>query len=184
MERGYKDVGIVLRGINWGEADRLLTLYTSRRGRVRLVARGVRRLRSRKAGSLEVFSEVKIVVVQGRNLGIVTEVEMLNNHNGWRGDLVKVAVAYYLCELIDRLLPEEQSNGKVFSWLRESLVAIGRGNLRKLVRRFEEGLLDELGFGVPAVVRAKPGSLREYIETITERKIRSPGIVDGLFKKG
>ncbi|MFH1840800.1 MAG: DNA repair protein RecO [Candidatus Shapirobacteria bacterium] len=181
MNRSYRATGIVLRQVDWGEADKLLTLYTRYRGKVRLVAKGIRWLNSRKGGSLELFNLVDVMVARGKNLGIVTEVEVLENYNQWRKDLIKVAVAYYFCELVDRLTPEEQTNEKVFTLLRDNLRLISGGKVKELVRHFEEELLDELGFGVPVEVRAVSGSLRSYIETIIERRINSPKILEGLF---
>jgi DNA repair protein RecO (recombination protein O) len=184
MTRSYRTTGIVLRQLNLGEADRLLTLYTQDRGKLRLTAKGIRKSKSRKVGSLELFNLVEVLVAQGKNLGLITEAGVLENFNQWRRNLIKVAVAHYFCELVDRLTPEEQSNEKIFDLLKESLSAlIEIDNLKNLVRQFEENLLDELGFGVPAEIRQQAGSLRFYLETISERKIRSPEILYGLYQK-
>jgi DNA repair protein RecO (recombination protein O) len=183
MTRSYRTTGIVLRQLDWGEVDRLLTLYTQDRGKLRLIAKGIRRVKSRKVGSLELFNLVEVLVARGENLGIITEVGVLENFNQWRRDLIKVAAAYYFCELIDRLTAEEQINPKIFFLLQEALGGLGKEELKPLVRHFEERLLDELGFGVPGRIRVKSGSLRNYIEAIAERKIKSPEILHGLYQK-
>ena len=74
----YRDVGVVLRTHKLGEADRIITLLCRTRGKVRAVARGVRRTSSKFGGRLEPFNHVDIQFAQGRNLDIVTQVETLN----------------------------------------------------------------------------------------------------------
>ncbi|NIT03988.1 hypothetical protein GTO10_03605, partial [Candidatus Saccharibacteria bacterium] len=87
-----------------------------------------------------------------------------------------MATAYYFAELVDKLTPEEQPNQAVFNLLSRYLEKIGTASLPELTRSFEEALLKELGFGVPKELRDKPGSLRDYIETITEKKLNSQEI--------
>jgi len=76
--RSYKTEGIVLKRINYGEADRILTIYTKRHGKIRAIAKGVRKLTSRKAGSLELFNNVVLFLVKGKNLDIITEAQTVD----------------------------------------------------------------------------------------------------------
>ncbi len=77
-ERLYQTDGIILHRTDFGEADRLLTVFTPRLGRLRLLAKGARKLTSRKAGHIELFTYVHLLVARGRNLDIVSQVE-----KGW-----------------------------------------------------------------------------------------------------
>ncbi len=175
--RTYKTEGIILKRINYGEADRILTIYSKHYGKIRAIAKGVRKLTSRKAGSLEVFNDTILFLVKGKNLDIVSEAQLVNLFKSWRKNLVRVGVAYYFCELIDKLTPDEQPNQAVFELLKNSLSKIDKSQLSELVRSFEESLLQELGFGVPEEIRKNTGSLKPYIETIIEKKINSSEIL-------
>ena len=176
MIRTRKTEGIILKRTNYGEADRILTIYSKHFGKIRVVAKGARRITSRKAGSLESFNHVVLVLAKGKNLDIISEVQTINTFRSWRKNLLKVGIAWYLCELVDKLTPEEQENRQVFSLLRDWLAKIGYLNPSRLVRGFEEELLVELGFGVPEKLKGASGSLKSYIETIIEKKITTPKI--------
>ena len=173
----YKTEGIILKQKNFAEADRILTIYTKHYGKIQAIVKGARRVTSRKAGSLELFNHCSLVLAKGKNLDIISEVEVVNSFRSWRKNLTKVGIAWYLCELVDKLTPEEQENRQVFSLLRDWLAKIGYLNPSRLVRGFEEELLVELGFGVPEKLKEASGSLKSYIETIIEKKITTPKIL-------
>ena len=77
-ERTYRTEAIVLRRKDIGEADRILTLFTPQLGKVRVVAKGIRKPRSRKAGHLELFTRAKLLLATGRDLDIITQAEGLD----------------------------------------------------------------------------------------------------------
>jgi len=174
MSGTYKTEGIVLKRRNFSEADKILTIYSKHYGKIRAVAKGVRKLKSRKAGNLELFNHCQLVLTKGRNLDIISEVQAINTFRRWRKNLIKVGVAYYFCELVDRLTPDEQANKAVFELLRSFLEKMDTASLPNLVRSFEEHLLDELGFGVPPELKNRQESLKSYIESIIEKEIHSP----------
>lgn len=176
MGRTYKTEGIILKRINYGEADRILTIYTKHYGKIKALAKGVRRITSRRGGNVELFNQAAIFLNKGRNLDILTEAQVTNAFKSWRRNLKKVATAYYFAELVDKLTPEEQPNQTVFQLLSRFLEKIGTASLPELTRSFEEVLLKELGFGVPEELRKQPGSLRNYIESIIEKKLNSQDI--------
>jgi len=82
---------------------------------------------------------------------------------------------------VDKLTPEEQENLAVFELLSDSLGKIDKTGLKVLVRDFEEKLLTDLGFGVPAVLQKQSGSLKTYIESIIEKKLNSPKIIKRIY---
>lgn len=167
----------MLKRRNFGEADKILTLFSKHYGKIKAIAKGVRKTTSRKSGSLELFNCCYLLLAEGRNLDIIVEVQAVDSHQDWRKNLIKVSVAYYFCELVDKLTAEEQTHLPVYELLKNSLEKINRSNLTALVRSFEEQLLDELGFGIPENIRQQPGSLKKYLEQITERQITSPKLV-------
>ena len=180
MDRTYKTEGIILKRINYGEADRILTIYTKHYGKIRALAKGVRRITSRRGGNVELFNQAVLFLNKGKNLDLLTEAQVVNSFKSWRRDLKKVTVAYYFCELVDKLTPEEQPNQAVFQLLSNYLDKISTASLPELTRSFEETLLRELGFGVPEELRRSSNSLRDYIESITEKKLNSQDIAKEL----
>ena len=177
MAKTFKTEGIILKRTNFGEADRILTLYTKHYGKIKAMAKGVRRITSRKGGNVETFNHVTGFFAKGKNFEILTEVITVNVFGDWRKDLKKVGIAYYFSELIDKLTPEAQPNQAVFQLLKDHLSKIQQGISLALVRGFEENLLKQLGYGIPQVHLGQPKSLKTYLETITERKINSPKII-------
>src|SRR5512141_2110255 len=97
--RSFRAEAVVLRHMDWGEADRLLTLYTREHGKVRAVAKGARRIKSRKAGHLEPFTKVVLQLAQGRDLLIVTQADTLEAPLSIGADLEKTGYASYVVEL-------------------------------------------------------------------------------------
>jgi DNA repair protein RecO (recombination protein O) len=113
----YRDEGIVLRTLRLGEADRIVTMVTNGHGKVRAVAKGVRRTTSRFGGRLEPLSHVAMQCWQGRELDTVTQVEVLDNFRAVREDLARVAKAFTLLEIVDVLAQERHSNPPLYEIL-------------------------------------------------------------------
>jgi DNA repair protein RecO (recombination protein O) len=146
-ERTYQTEAIILRRRNWGEADRILTLFTPYRGKIRARAVGVRKPRSRKAGHLELFHRSTLFLAKGRDLDIVTQAETIESFRILREDLVRSAAASYLVELLDRLSPEEVDNLAAYRLLKAALKAVCRTeNLPLILRCYEIKLLDSMGY--------------------------------------
>ena len=146
--RSFRLEAVVLRHADWGEADRLLTLYTRERGKVRAIAKGARKIKSRKAGHLEPFTRVNLQLARGRDLLIVTQAETIDAYQPLREDLVKTGYASYLIELLDRFTYEEESeNYSIFCLLTETFSRIAfEADPWLAIRYYEVRLLDHLGF--------------------------------------
>jgi DNA repair protein RecO (recombination protein O) len=164
-ERVYRTEAVVLRRHDFGEADRVLTLYSPVRGKVRALAKGVRRPRSRLGGHVELFTHCRLLVAQGRSLDIVTQAETVRPFHHIRDDLWKAAYACYAAELVDRFTEERLENQPVFDLLlgifaaldglgapaapdviRETPGASLAGIAELAVRQFELRLLFHLGY--------------------------------------
>jgi DNA repair protein RecO (recombination protein O) len=146
--RSFRVEAVVLRHADWGEADRLLTLYTRERGKVRAIAKGARKIRSRKAGHIEPFTRVTLQLAKGRDLLIVTQADTLAAYLPIREDLVKTGYASYAVELLDRFTYEDESeNQAIFRLLTEALERIATEPEAWLAMRYYEvRLLDLLGY--------------------------------------
>lgn len=146
--RSFRLEAIVLRHSDWGEADRLLSLYSRERGKVRAVAKGARRIRSRKAGHLEPFTRVVLQLAQGRDLPIVTQAETVEAYLPLRENLLLTGYAAYAVELLDRFTYEEEGeNDALYRLLVETLGRLSGGaDTWTALRYYEVHLLDALGF--------------------------------------
>ena len=113
-ERVYRTEAVVLRHSDFAEADRLLTVYTPYLGKVRLLAKGIRKPRSRKAGHLELFTRTQLLVARGRNLDIITQAQTLEPYLALRQDLWRMSHAYYVGELVDCFGEEQAENHTLY----------------------------------------------------------------------
>src|SRR5215218_3711909 len=105
----YRDEGIVLRTQKLGEADRIVTVLPRRTGKVRAVAKGVRRTKSRFGGRLEPFSHVDLQLYAGRNLDIVTQAVALDSFGSTiAADYPRYTAATAIVETVERLTSEER----------------------------------------------------------------------------
>ncbi|MGD8736224.1 MAG: DNA repair protein RecO, partial [Anaerolineae bacterium] len=120
-ERVYRTEAIVLRRTDFGEADRLLTVFTPERGKLKLIAKGVRKPTSRKSGHVELFSRSQFLVAVGRELDILTQAETLEPYLVLRQDLLRTTYAYYVAELADAFTAERDENRLLFDLLKDAL---------------------------------------------------------------
>jgi DNA repair protein RecO (recombination protein O) len=113
--RTYKTEAVVLRSFRYGEADRVLHLYTLDRGRVGALAKGVRKTRSRFGARLEPLSHAELVLHEGRGeLQTVTGVELIRSHHAAREDSHRLGIAMVGAEAMLRLFPEQERNQRAF----------------------------------------------------------------------
>jgi DNA repair protein RecO (recombination protein O) len=146
--RSFRAEAVVLRHADWGEADRILTLYTREQGKIRAIAKGARKMRSRKAGHLEPFTHITVQLARARDLAIVTQVETLDAYLPLREELMLMGYASYAMELLDRFTyDEEGGNSIIFRLLTETLARLaGQIEPWLVLRYYEMRLLDSLGF--------------------------------------
>jgi DNA repair protein RecO (recombination protein O) len=122
--RLYRVEAVVLRRWDLGEADRILALYTSQRGKLRAVAKGVRRPTSRLGGHLELFARSTVLLARGRDLDLVTQAEVIDPFHGLRRDECRIGMAGYIAELVDALTSEGDPQPLVYDLLIETLQGI------------------------------------------------------------
>ena len=121
------DRGIVLRSYPFGEADRIVVLLSPQSGKLRTVAKGVRKTKSRIGGRLESFSDVDLVVYEGRNLDIINQVSVRDPHAGMRTELDRVTAASTMAEATDAVAQEDESSVALFELLSEGLGVLDSG---------------------------------------------------------
>lgn len=138
---------IVIKRVDFGEADKILTLYTPYMGKLRAVAKGVRRPTSKLGGHVELFTHSQLLVARGRNLDIVTQSETLHSFIRLREDLQRTGCACYVAELLDRLAADQVENQPVFTLVLETLRRLNEGRGPEIaVHLYEMQLLGFLGY--------------------------------------
>lgn len=120
----YKSKGIVLRSIRYGEADRILDLYTTDAGMVSTIAKGIRRTKSRFGGRLEPLSCVDFMAYGGRTLDTITQVEVLRSFHTVREDLDRFEAAGGLVATVRALSGGDEPDRRVFNLLYRGLEAV------------------------------------------------------------
>jgi DNA repair protein RecO (recombination protein O) len=138
MSRLYKTEGVVIKRLYTGEADAILTFCTPERGKLRAIARGVRRPRSRLAGHLEPLTRCTLMLAEGRSFDIVSGCETLDSFPALRSDLWLLSCGLYAADLADRLSAEGAENRPLFRLLVSALDSIDRGVDPALVLRYFE----------------------------------------------
>lgn len=142
----FNTEGIIIKRSNFGEADRLLTILTPFKGKIKVIAKGVRRITSRRGGNVELLNQVRIQLFQGTGLYILTEAESLETFQKIKSDLVLTSYASHVLELIDKLLPEGQINPNAYKLLAAILTLLEKNPRQIFVRAFEVKIFSDLGF--------------------------------------
>ncbi|HEY8526855.1 MAG TPA: DNA repair protein RecO [Acidimicrobiales bacterium] len=142
----YHDQGVVLRTHKLGEADRIVTLLTRDHGKVRAVAKGVRKTKSRFGARLEPASHVKLLLYEGRELDIVSQAETLDHFRAIRDDFDLLAQAMSMLEAADQLALEQESSPRLYDMLVGALRTLAERKSPLVVPAFFLKLLALEGF--------------------------------------
>lgn len=146
IPRVYHSEAIVLSRFELGEADRVLTLLTPHDGKLKAIAKGVRRPRSRLGGTLEPFAELHLVLARARTFDVITSASVGHAWLALRERLESTATAWYLAELAERAVEERAFAYPVYALLRRAYQLLDDGMAPSRVARwFEFGLADALG---------------------------------------
>jgi DNA repair protein RecO (recombination protein O) len=126
----YRDEGIVLRTYKLGEADRIVVLMTAGRGKVRAVAKGIRRTKSRIGGRLEPPNRVSLLVYEGRELDIISQAETLDHYPSLHDELDRLTDALSVIEAVDQVAQEGEPNGSLYRMLAGALRSLAGAESR------------------------------------------------------
>ncbi|MGH7882408.1 MAG: DNA repair protein RecO [Candidatus Dormibacteraceae bacterium] len=142
----YRDRAVVIRKVDYGEADRIYTLLTSEHGKVGVIARGVRRSKSRLAAGLELFSQIDVQLARGRNLDVVTQVVRLPVPH-LPADLQYTTAASLIAEIADRVLEDNTPSPEIYQLVSRSLLELSTiDDPRPTLAWFEVQALLRLGY--------------------------------------
>lgn len=150
---------VVLKRFDLGEADRILTVFSREMGKVSVIAKGVRRIVSRKAGSVEIGNNCRILAIEGKNFFILQEVKVLHAFLTLGAQLPIFKYGYYVLELVDKLTQPEEQHEEVYRLLVEILQILNINPRKLFIRAFELKLLHKLGFLTITGLDLQAGSL-------------------------
>ncbi|MGH8973463.1 MAG: DNA repair protein RecO [Acidimicrobiia bacterium] len=142
----YRERGVVLRTIKLGEADRIVTFLTEGRGKVRAVAKGIRKPKSRFGARLEPTSHVALQLYEGRNLDVVTQVETIAAHRPLREGYESFTQAVAMLEATDAVVQERQANIPLYRMLVGALGTLAEAPVPAVAVAFFWKLLSLEGF--------------------------------------
>ncbi|MCU1344033.1 MAG: recO [Acidimicrobiia bacterium] len=160
----YRDDGIVLRTHKLGEADRVVVLLTAQHGKLRAVAKGVRKTKSRMGARLEPMSHVALQLYQGRGeLETVSQAESIDHFRAVRDNLDRLTKALSLLEVVDQIAPDRQPVPRLHAMLLGGLRSLAATNAAMLVPAFYLKLLASEGVGPQVVNCVSCGSAEDLV---------------------
>lgn len=177
FSRLIKVEAVILKRRNIGEADRLITLFSKERGKISAMAKGIRKITSKRAPHLEVFSRTILMLHKGDRFDTITEVFPIETYSTLRKHLDRVNAAYMLCESVDALLPEHQEHFDVYTQMIRALTHLEYAEpSRVFLAEFLKTLLVSLGF-LTVSKELTVDELIAYIEQLTERRLKTKKII-------
>jgi len=190
--RLYRDHGIVLRTYRLGEADRIIVLITQDHGKVRAVAKGVRKTKSKFGSRLEPISHIAVQFYEGREsspgadsgrLDIVTQVDSVDHFRPIRDDLDRIARASALLEAVDQMALDRAPNPRLYQMLLGALRALAAHNSPLVVPAFFWKLLALEGFR-PMIDECVSCGARPAVETLVAFDLDAGGALCSACRRG
>src|SRR3989344_5210920 len=136
--RSFRVEGIVIKRKDFGEGDRILTVFTKQKGKIQVIAKGVRKVISRRSPHTELLNLSVMGLYSGRML-ILTEASTIDSFSDIKNDLKKATYAFYVCELVDGLLAENQEHKQIFDLIKRCLFEIEIvDNPKPVIKKFEQ----------------------------------------------
>lgn len=146
-QRTYTTEGIILFRKNYHEADRILVIYSKHYGKLTLLVKGIRKIKSKKRGHLEIFSQIKFSAVKNKGMDIMTETETISDFYKIRANLNKISLAYYFCEVVNKITREDEQITSIYNLLLITLKQLEKEEKLKTLRlEFVFNLLTKMGY--------------------------------------
>jgi DNA repair protein RecO (recombination protein O) len=145
--RSYQTQGVILKQTKLGEFDKIVTIYTPEYGKLRAVAKGACRPKSKLGGNVEPLTHSLMLIAKGRNLDIVTQSQTIDGFLPLKSDLWRMACGLYILELVDSFTVEGGENRPLFDLLLDILQQLSKPDSNEIaLRYFELHLLTCLGY--------------------------------------
>jgi DNA repair protein RecO (recombination protein O) len=170
--KSFKTEGVVLKRINYGEADRIVTIFTKDFGKITAIAKGVRRLTSKKKSSLEPGTRAAFFFITGKNLHLLTQTDLIDSHQKLRQTLNGITKVNQMLEIVDLLLADQQEAASTYQILVNTLARFKiDGNHKQIILTNTQLILKELGYTHDKAFSEH--GLKNYIEELAGRPLRT-----------
>lgn len=150
MSRSYTAKAIILKKVNFDEADKLITLLSKYKGKFTAIAKGVQKIASRRSPNLELFNKVKAHFTLGRNFDVLTEVETIKPFKKIKESLEKIGAGFLILEITNNFLADGQGRGQIFDLLEETLNQIEAAEdtfgVKKTLLVYQVKFLEKVGY--------------------------------------
>jgi len=167
------DEGFVIKRVNFGEADRYITLYTRNNGKIEVVAKGVRKITSKRSSHIEPLHRIKFHSVKSKKNYILTEAELVQGFYDREVTLEQLSSRFLICELMDKLCPINQQNESIYDLLQFTLACLQKGDLATRLHDFQVQLLIQLGYWDSTQKFYDEHDTRNFIESIVEKRLKT-----------
>lgn len=159
----YRDRGVVLRTYKLGEADRIVVLMTEQHGKVRAVAKGIRKTKSKIGARLEPLAHVELLLYKGKDLDIVNQVETIDSSAFLHDDLDRMAQAMAVLEAVDLAAPDRERSPELYTMLVGALRSLASQPSPMLLAGFYLKLLVLEGVGPSVIACVGCGSATDLV---------------------
>jgi len=170
------DIGIIIKQTKFGEADKFIRILALDHGLIEVIAKGARRVLSRKSAHLDSLNLIKFQASQ-RPTGIyLNQAEVINSFPLIKSDIKLVRTCFYLLEIINQVIPLDQTDPLIFKSFNNYLTSLNQPNVDslELTVKFQLYLIKHLGFPMPKDI--SPQSLINYFESLINRSLVSKNI--------
>lgn len=176
MKSAFSDVGIVIRAVDSGESDKFISIVTENHGLTDFIARGVRRLTSKKSPHLDLLNQVRFQTSRGDRPTYLEQVESVVYYPKIKSDFAKTGLCFTIIEILMATLPVDVEDKEIYLSLKAFLDAVEKAGdqkeLNRLGRKFGLYLLRHLGYPAPKI--SATAKLTTYFESIISKKLISP----------
>ena len=178
--RSFSTEGIILHRKNYGEADRLLSIFSKHYGKMFLLAKGVRKPKSRKRGHIEIFSRVKYSFTKNDHFVLMNEAELIDSYDHIRKSLKKTSLAYYFIETISKILEQDEKHEELYDILTSYMVMLKSvRRLRDLRLKYINDVLVSMGYW-PEI--KKMSEHDKILDSVLERQMNSKRVGEKMLR--
>ncbi len=157
---------IVIKRSNYKEADKLITLFTKDNGKIAARAKGVRNLKSKNRSNLELFNHLKVYLVEGHVWYIITQTELLDPNSSLKTDLSGTNNAFFISEILDKLIPEEENSDELFDFILKTFKYLDHIDTLNFINAFCVKLLKMTGYYNENIFKSGNMSIKPYLDKL------------------
>ena len=171
--RHLKDSGFVIKRINFFDSDRFITFFTRNYGKIEVLARGVRKITSRRSSHIELLNLVNFQSVKTKKNYVLCEIEVIDSFFDLKEDYAKIGAIFLICELVDKLCPLGVGHEDIFVLIKNTVEKLKSEEVSFVMFNFQVKLLTALGFWDERRKFKNAWEIDHYIENLTEKKLKT-----------